>query len=115
MITKLRKEDVILITIGLIGAVLLWIDIDSGGWVLYLSFFIFGILRIIDYFKLGPYQRSKTQVLKLVFSSLMIITVLTHVIWGGRPLFGLLATLLLIYSITNLEPREEKNISESEV
>ncbi len=113
--TKLRKEDLILITIGLIGAVLLWIEIDRGGWVLYLSFLIFGILRVAEYFKLNPYQRNKTQVLKLVFSSLMIITVLTHVIWGGRPLFGLLATLLLIYYIINLEPREEKNISESEV
>ncbi|MFZ5971869.1 MAG: hypothetical protein ACOYXA_09785 [Bacteroidota bacterium] len=113
--TKLRKEDLILITIGLIGSVLLWIEIDRGGWVLYLSFLIFGILRVAEYFKLNPYQRNKAQVLKLVFSSLMIITVLTHVIWGGRPLFGLLATLLLIYYIINLEPREEKNISESEV
>lgn len=113
--TKFKKQDVILITIGLIGAVLLWIDIDSGGWMLYLSFFLFGVMRIVDYFKLGPYQRDKTQILKLVFSGLMIVTVLTHVIWGGRPLFGLLATLLLIYSITNLEPRPEKNISESEV
>jgi hypothetical protein len=112
--TKLRKEDLILITIGLIGAVVLWIDVDPGGWVLYFSFLLFGILRIAEYFKLGPYQRNKTQVLKLVFSSLMIITVLTHVIWGGQPLFGLLATLLLIYSIISLEPRESKNVSESE-
>jgi len=112
---KLRKEDLILITIGLIGAVLLWINIDPGGWVLYLSFLIFGVLRIAEYFKLGPYQRDKTQIMKMIFSSLMIITVLTHVIWGGQPLFGLLATLLLIYSIINLDPREEKNISESEV
>jgi hypothetical protein len=111
--TKLRKEDLILVTIGLIGAVLLWINIDPGGWVLYLAFLIFGILRIADFFRLGPYQRDRTQKLKMVFSSLMIITVLTHVIWGGQPLFGLLATLLLIYSIISLEPRGE-NISESE-
>jgi cytochrome c oxidase subunit IV len=113
--TKLKKEDLVLITIGLIGAVVLWIDVDPGGWVLYLSFFSFGVLRIIDYFKLGPYQRDKTQIIKLILSSLMIITVITHVIWGGRPLFGLLATLLLVYLITNLQEREEKNISESEV
>jgi hypothetical protein len=115
MITKLRKEDIVLITIGLIGAVVLWIDLDPGGWILYSSFLLFGVLRIIEYFKLNPYERNKTKILKMIFSILMIITVLTHVIWGGQPLFGLLATLLLVYSVTNLEPREEKNISESEV
>lgn len=112
--TKLRKEDLVLITIGLIGAVLLWIGVDSGGWVLYFSFFLFGVFRVVEFFKLNPYQRSRTQILKMVFSLLMIITVLTHILWGGQPLFGLLATLLLVYFVTNLEPREEKNIFESE-
>ncbi|HMJ68699.1 MAG TPA: hypothetical protein VK508_07380 [Cyclobacteriaceae bacterium] len=45
---------------------------------------------------------------KFIFSLLMIITVITHVIWGGEPLFGLLATLVLVYSITNMETRERK-------
>ena len=100
--------------IGLIGSVLLWIDIDPGGWVLYLSFLLFGSLRVVDYFALNPYQRTKPQILKFVFSLLMIITVITHVIWGGQPLFGLLATLLLLYCISNVEPRES-SVPESEV
>lgn len=112
---KLSKQDVILITIGLIGAVLLWIDIDPGGWVLYLSFLLFGCFRVVEYFKLSPYQRLRPQILKFIFSLLMIITVITHVIWGGKPLFGLLATLLLLYSIANVEPRKERNVTESEI
>jgi hypothetical protein len=47
-------------------------------------------------------------VVKFIFSLLMIITVVTHIIWGGEPLFGLLATLVLVYSITNMESRERK-------
>jgi hypothetical protein len=113
MKTQLTKQDFILITIGLIGAVLLWIDIDPGGWMLYLSFLIFGSLRVVEYFGLSPYQRTKPQILKFVFSLLMIITVITHVMWGGEPLFGLLATLLLLYSISNVEPRQ-RNVPESE-
>ena len=112
---RLRKQDVILITIGLIGAVLLWINIDPGGWVLYLSFLLFGSLQVVEYFNLNPYQRQKPQILKFIFSLLMIITVITHVIWGGEPLFGLLATLLLLYSIANVEPRKERNVTESEI
>src|ERR1044071_9739510 len=100
---KLQKQDLITITVGLIGAVLLWIDIDPGGWMLYLAFLIFGILRVSDYFSLNPYERNKTQVVKFVFSLLTIIIVITHVIWGGAPLFGFLATLVLVYSITNME------------
>jgi hypothetical protein len=111
---RLKTQDVLLITVGLVGAVLLWIDIDSGGWVLYLSFLIFGALRVVDYFGLSPYQRTRPQILKFIFSLLMIITVITHVIWGGEPLFGLLATLLLLYMISNVEPRE-RNVPESEV
>jgi hypothetical protein len=112
---RFKTQDVILITIGLIGSVLLWIDIDSGGWVLYLSFLLFGCFRVIEYFNLSPYQRLRPQILKFIFSLLMIITVITHVIWGGEPLFGLLATLLLLYSIANVEPRKESNVTESEV
>lgn len=112
---RLKTQDAILITIGLIGAVLLWINLDPGGWVLYLSFLIFGCLRVVEYFNLGPYQRNKPQIIRFVFSLLMIITVITHVIWGGEPLFGLLATLLLLYSIANVEPRKERNVTESEI
>lgn len=112
---KLRRQDWILITLGLIGAVLMWMDVDHGGWVLYLSFLVFGVLRVIDFFKMGPYQRTKFQIIKFIFSLVMIITVVTHVIWGGEPLFGLLATLLLFYFISNLEPGDQPNVSESEV
>lgn len=112
---KLTKQDIVLIAIGLVGAVLMWIDIDPGGWVLYLSFLLFGAFRVGEYFRLNPYQRNKPQILKFVFSLLMIITVITHVIWGGEPLFGLLATLLLLYSISNVEPRDERNVTESEI
>lgn len=104
----IKKQDLIAITVGLIGAVLLWIEIDPGGWMLYLAFLIFGSLRVSDFFRLNPYQRNKTQIVKFVFSLLMIITVITHVIWGGEPLFGLLATLVLVYSITNMETQEKK-------
>jgi len=104
----IKKQDLIAITIGLIGAVLLWIDIDPGGWMLYLAFLVFGSLRVSDFFSLNPYQRNRTQVVKFIFSLLMIITVITHVIWGGQPLFGLLATLVLVYSITNMETQEKK-------
>jgi hypothetical protein len=109
---KLRKQDLILITIGLIGSVLLWIDLDPGGWMLYLSFLIFGILRVSDFFSLNPYQRSRTQIVKFIFSLLIIITVVTHIIWGGHPLFGLLAALVLVYSITNMEKVTADNKSE---
>lgn len=105
---KLSKPDYIAITIGLIGSVLLWIDVDPGGWMLYLAFLVFGVMRVVDFFSLSPYQRNKTQIVKFIFSLLMIITVITHVIWGGEPLFGLLATLVLVYSITNMETRERK-------
>jgi UDP-N-acetylmuramyl pentapeptide phosphotransferase/UDP-N-acetylglucosamine-1-phosphate transferase len=113
MKTQLKRQDAILITIGLVGAVLLWINVDPGGWLLYFSFLLFGSLRVVDYFNLSPYQRTRPQILKFVFSLLMIITVITHVMWGGEPLFGLLATLLLLYSIANVEPRES-NVPESE-
>jgi len=105
--TKLTKSDLIIITIGLFGSVLLWIDVDPGGWMLYLAFLIFGSLRVSDFFSLSPYQRNRTQVVKFIFSLVMIITVITHIIWGGEPLFGLLATLVLVYSITNMETREK--------
>ncbi len=105
---NLSKQDYIAITIGLIGSVLLWIDVDPGGWMLYLAFLIFGALRVSDFFSLSPYQRDRTQIVKFIFSLLIIITVITHVIWGGQPLFGMLATLVLVYSITNMEVRERK-------
>jgi hypothetical protein len=108
--TKITKQDLILITIGLIGAVVLWIDVDPGGWMLYLAFLIFGVLRVADFFRLNPYQRNKTQIVKFIFSLVMMITVITHVIWGGEPLFGLLATLVLVYSITNMETQERKEL-----
>jgi hypothetical protein len=110
---QLTRQEVILIAIGLVGAVLLWIDLDPGGWLLYFSFLLFGSLRVVEYFGLSPYQRTKPQILKFIFSLLMIITVITHVMWGGEPLFGLLATLLLLYSIANVEPRGRK-VPESE-
>lgn len=105
---KLQKTDLIAITVGLIGSVLLWIDIDPGGWMLYLAFLIFGVMRVSDFFSLNPYQRNKTRIVKFIFSLLMIITVITHVIWGGQPLFGVLAVLVLVYSITNMETQERK-------
>ena len=105
---NLRKSDLITIVIGLIGSVLLWIDIDPGGWMLYFAFLIFGTLRVSDFFSLNPYQRNKTQVVKFIFSLLIIITVVTHVIWAGQPLFGFLAALVLVYSITNMEAQDRK-------
>jgi UDP-N-acetylmuramyl pentapeptide phosphotransferase/UDP-N-acetylglucosamine-1-phosphate transferase len=111
---KLQKQDLIAITVGLIGSVLLWIDIDPGGWILYLAFLIFGVMRVSDFFSLNPYQRNKTQIVKFVFSLVMIITVVTHVIWGGQPLFGVLAVLVLVYSITNMETRERKLTEEKQ-
>jgi len=110
----IKKSDLISITIGLVGAVLLWIDIDPGGWMLYLAFLVYGSLRVSDFFSLNPYQRNRTQVVKFIFSLLMIITVITHVIWGGGPLFGLLATLVLVYSITNMESQERKLAKENQ-
>ncbi|MEI9922107.1 MAG: hypothetical protein WDO14_25415 [Bacteroidota bacterium] len=110
---KIQKQDLIAITVGLIGSVLLWIDIDPGGWILYLAFLIFGTMRVSDFFSLNPYQRNRTQIVKFIFSLLMIITVVTHVIWGGQPLFGVLATLVLVYSITNMETQERKVTEEN--
>ena len=104
----IKKSDLVSITIGLIGAVLMWIDLDPGGWMLYLAFLVYGSLRVSDFFRLNPYQRNKTQVVKFIFSLLMIIIVITHVIWGGEPLFGFLATLVLVYSITNMETQGKK-------
>jgi hypothetical protein len=109
----IKKSDLVAITIGLVGSVLLWIDIDPGGWMLYLAFLVFGALRVSDFFSLSPYQRNKTQIVKFIFSLLMIIIVFTHVIWGGEPLFGLQATLVLVYSITNIEGQEKKVAEEN--
>jgi hypothetical protein len=106
-----QKKDLVLMALGLIGVMLLWMNVDPGGWVLYTCFFLFGCLRVVDYFKLSPYERNRNQVLRLVFSAAMIITVITHLIWGGIPLYGLLAALLLLNLVMQFEPLKEEKTS----
>ena len=108
---KLKPLEIICVLIGLVGAVLLWLMIDPGGWILYFSFLIMATHKVILYFGLNPYERNRTEITKVVLSTLMIICIVIHIIWGGKPLFGLLIALLLLQSITNLEP-QKKDIPE---
>lgn len=108
---KLTTLEIICILIGLVGAILLWLMIDQGGWLLYLSFLIVATQKVILFFGLNPYERTRTEITKVMLSSIMIISIVIHIMWGGKPLFGLLIALLLLQSITNLEP-QKKDIPE---
>jgi len=104
---KLKPLEIICVLIGLVGTVLLWLMIDRGGWLLYFSFLIIATHKVILFFGLNPFERNRTEITKVILSSLMIMCIVTHIIWGGKPLFGLLIALLLLQSIMNLEPRKE--------
>ncbi|HZX74122.1 MAG TPA: hypothetical protein VFE57_06870 [Cyclobacteriaceae bacterium] len=108
---KLSPLEIICVLIGLVGVILLWLNIDRGGWILYFSFLIIATQKVTLYFGLNPYERNRTEITKVVLSALMIMCIVTHIIWAGKPLFGLLIALLLLQSITNLEP-QKKDIPE---
>ena len=104
---KLKTLEIICVLIGLVGVMLLWLMIDPGGWILYFSFLILATHKVILFFGLNPYERSKTEIAKVVLSSLMIMSIMIHIIWDGKPLFGLLIALLLLQSIANMEPHKK--------
>jgi hypothetical protein len=108
---KLKPLEILCILIGLVGTVLLWLMIDPGGWILYFSFLILATQKVVLFFGLNPYERTRTEITKVALSSLMIMCIVTHIIWDGKPLYGLLIAILLLQSITNLEP-QKKDIPE---
>lgn len=104
---KLKPFEIVCILVGLLGTVLLWLMIDPGGWILYFSFLIFATQNILLFFGLNPYERTRTEITKVALYALLIMCIVTHIIWGGKPLFGLLIAILLLQSITNLEPHKK--------
>jgi hypothetical protein len=114
MKTKVKLADILLVTLGLIGAVLLWLHIDTKGIVLYLSFLLFGTCRVVDFFVLKHFERNNLkEILKLVTSLLTIVIAGSHILAGGKPLFGILSLMILLLAFSALEPQQ--NISESEI
>jgi hypothetical protein len=113
MKTKVKISDALLVLTGLVGAVLLWLHIDPKGTVLYLSFLFFGSGRIVDFFTLKRFERNNLkETLKMVTSLLIVIIAGSHLLAGGRPMFGILSLMVLMLAFATLEP--QKNI-ESEI
>lgn len=109
---RFKFKDVALILTGLVGAVLLWIDLDSQGIILYLSFLFFGVTRSISYFQLNYYERTMKEVLKLISCMLISVISVSHLLVGDEPLVILISVMLLLSSLTYLEPIGQ-DISES--
>ncbi len=114
---KVKLSDALLVLVGLIGAVLLWLHLDPKGTVLYLSFLFFGSSRVIEFFILNRFERNNLkEVLKLVTSVLVVIIAGSHLLAGGRPmfgilslmvLFGILSLMVLMLAFATLEPQKD--------
>jgi hypothetical protein len=113
MKTKVKLSDVVAVVVGLIGAVLLWLHIDPKGIVLYSGFLIFGSSRVVEFFILKRFERNNLkEILKLITCVLMVVISGSHLLAGGRPLFGMLSLIVLLVAFSQLEP--QKNFSEPE-
>jgi len=108
MKAKVKLSDALLILSGLIGAVLLWLHIDPRGTVLYLSFLFFGSSRVVEFFVLNRFERNNLkEVLKVVTSLLIVVIAGSHILAGGRPLFGILSLMVLMLAFATLEPQKD--------
>jgi hypothetical protein len=113
MKTKVKISDLIAVVVGLIGAVLLWLHIDPKGAVLYSGFIIFGSSRVVEFFILNRFERNNLkEVLKLVTCLLMVVISGSHLLAGGKPLFGMLSLMVLLVAFSTLEP--QNNLTEPE-
>lgn len=103
---KVKLSDALLILVGLIGAVLLWLHVDPKGFVLYLSFLFFGSSRVVEFFVLKRFERNNLkEILKLVTSILIVVIAGSHLLAGGKPLFGMLSLMVLMAAMATLEPQ----------
>jgi len=107
---RFKIQDVVLITAGLVGAVLLWIELDSKGILLYLSFLFFGVTRSIQYFNLNYYERNAKEILKLISCMLISVISISHLIVGDEPLIILISVMLLLSSLNYLEPISDSGV-----
>ena len=111
---KVKLADLLMVVAGLVGAVLIWLRIDSKGTILYWSFLFFGSSRIIDFFGSTHFERNNLkETLKLVTCVLITIIASSHLIAGGKPMFGVLSLAVLLLAFATLEP--QSNTSESEI
>ncbi len=105
MKTQVKLSDLLMVVAGLIGAVLIWLHIDPRGTLLYLSFLFFGSSRVIEFFSSNHFERNNLkEALKLVTSVLITIISGSHLIIGGKPMFGVLSLIILLLAFSALEP-----------
>ncbi len=105
---KVKLSDALVVLVGLIGAVLLWLHVDRKGTVLYLSFLFFGSSRVIEFFILNRFERNNLKErLKLVTSILIIVIAGSHILAGGKPMFGILSLMVLLLAMATLEPHKD--------
>jgi hypothetical protein len=103
-----KLSDVLMVLSGLIGAVLLWLHIDVKGIVLYSTFLFFGSSRVVEFFVLHRFERNNLkEILKLITSLLIVVIAGSHIIAGGRPLFGVLSLMVLMLAMATLEPQKD--------
>lgn len=109
---KVKLADLLMVVMGLIGAVLIWLHIDPKGTLLYLSFLFFGSSRVIEFFNYKHFERNNLkEILKLVTSLLINIIAGSHLIAGGKPLFGMLSLIVLLLAFSALEPQPDTSES----
>jgi len=113
MKAKVKLMDGVALFVGLIGAVLFWMRVDSNGIGMYAGFSVFGCSRITDFFKLDKFERNTKELLKLFTCVLMIVIAASHVLAGNKPMLGLLSLVVLLMAFAALEPQQD--ISESEI
>jgi len=105
---KVKLSDALLILSGLIGVILLWLHVDPKGTVLYLSFLFFGSSRVVEFFALKRFERNNLkEILKLVTSLLIVVITSSHLLAGGKPLFGVLSLMVLLLAMATLEPQKD--------
>jgi len=111
---QVKLADLLMVVAGLIGAVLVWLHIDSRGMVLYFSFLSFGSSRVIEFFSYNHFERNNLKAtLKLITSLLITIISGSHLIAGGKPMFGVLSLIILLLAFSALEPQNDTSESET--
>ena len=103
---KVKLSDILMVVAGLVGAVLIWLHSDSKGTLLYLSFLFFGSSRIINFFGSTHFERNNLkETLKLITCVLITVIASSHLIAGGKPMFGVLSLAVLLLAFSTLEPQ----------